>query len=461
MGESRLTSPFRKFARSFAAALLVAAGLTATDASAQTASPGNSALQAQLAVRQQQLLQVMLRRPDDLDAAFEYATISAQLGDYEAAISTFERMLVYAPGLPRVELELGVLYFRLGSLDAARYYFESALKAPNVPPEVEEKVSVYLAAIDNREDPAKFTASIALGVRYQSNANAGPGGRRVVLNGTPFLLSETSTGQSDVNAFIASRIHGAYDLGTQGDLLEGDLLLYGARYYDQVRLDSGIGELTFGPSFNMERFNIDDTRVGIYGILAGVRLNHDGYSGSLGLGSRFVTEVSPTTRLTGKAEFRRRWYNDTTEYPTVSDRSGYVILGDLVLYRQISRSVLLRSQIFGDFEEAKKNWNQSWEAGFSVGGTYKFASLVKSLPDPWSIDMETGFAYRDFDSPDPIISTTESEYDYEGWVRGVFSVPLREKFTVNLTGEVRRQYSNYDLSTYTNASAMLNVVRKF
>lgn len=461
MGVSRLFSVFRQKARLVAGVLFFIAGLAATDAFAQTQAPTDTQTMTQLAARQQELLQVMLQRPDDLDTAFEYATISAQLGDYEAAISTFERMLVYAPGLPRVELELGVLYFRLGSFDAARYYFEAALNAPNVPPEVEQKVSVYLAAIDNREDPATFAASIALGVRYQSNANAGPGGRRVILNGTPFLLSETSTGRSDVNAFIAGRFHGAYDLGSQGDLLEGDLLVYGARYYDQVRLDSGIGELTLGPSFNMERFSIDNTRAGIYGIFSGVRLNHDGYLGALGLGSRFVSDISPRTRLNGKAEFRRRWYNDTADYPTVSDRSGYILLAELVLHHQMSRSVLLRSQVFGDFEEAKKNWNQSWEAGFSLGGTYKFASMIKSLPDPWSIDMETGFAYRDFESPDPLISTTEPEYDYEGWVRGVFSVPLREKYTVNLVGELRRQFSNYDLSTYTNASAMVNVVRKF
>jgi tetratricopeptide (TPR) repeat protein len=441
--------------------LLFIAGLTATAALAQTPSFGTSPLKAQLAARQQELLQVMLKRPDDLDTAFEYASISAQLGDYEAAISTFERMLVYAPGLPRVELELGVLYFRLGSFDAARYYFDAALKAPNVPPEVEEKVSVYLAAIDNREDPTKFAASVAFGVRYQSNANAGPGGRRVVLNGTPFLLSETSTGQSDVNGYIAGHFHGGYDLGTQGDLLEADLLVYGARYYDQVRLDTGIAELTIGPSFNMKRFNIDNTRAGIYGIFSGVRLDHANYSGALGLGTRFVSDFSPTTRLTGKAEYRQRWYNNSMAYPSVSDRNGYVLLVDLILHHQISGSVLLRSEAFGDFEEASRNWNQSWEAGFSFGGTYKFASPVESLPDPWSIDMEAGFAYRDFDSPDQLINATETEYDYEGWVRGVFSVPLRKEFKVNLTGELRRQFSNYDLSTYTNASGMLTVVKNF
>ena len=43
-------------------------------------------------------------------------------------------MLLVDPNLPRVRLELGALYFRLGSFEIARTYLESALAAPNVPP---------------------------------------------------------------------------------------------------------------------------------------------------------------------------------------------------------------------------------------------------------------------------------------------------------------------------------------
>ena len=57
----------------------------------------------------------MLARPSDLDLAFEYARLSQQASDYEGAISTMERMLIYAPNTPRIQLELGVLYYRLGA----------------------------------------------------------------------------------------------------------------------------------------------------------------------------------------------------------------------------------------------------------------------------------------------------------------------------------------------------------
>ena len=38
--------------------------------------------------RREALLKQMLARPNDLDLAFEYATLSSQVGDYEGAVFT-------------------------------------------------------------------------------------------------------------------------------------------------------------------------------------------------------------------------------------------------------------------------------------------------------------------------------------------------------------------------------------
>ena len=64
---------------------------------------------------------------------------SAKLGDNEAAVSALERMLLFNPNLPRVELELGALYFRMGSFEMARSYFDKALAA-NPPAEVKSRI---------------------------------------------------------------------------------------------------------------------------------------------------------------------------------------------------------------------------------------------------------------------------------------------------------------------------------
>lgn len=446
----------------FAIFVLLTTGL----ALAQTAADdGQTQTQTQapetLAARQQMLLEVMLASPDDLDTAFEYAMVSSLLGDYEAAISTLERMLIYAPGLPRVQLELGVLYFRLGSRETAKFYFQEAINSPNVPAEVEARVQAYLTTISDQEDPADFRAAVVTGVRYQTNANAAPGSRRVDLNGGTFLLDDTATGQADTNAFLAGRVQGSYDLGLQGDLLEADLIFYSARYADIVRLDTALAELTLGPSINLERIDWDNSRLSLYAVAAGVRLNHANYNGALGFGARIVSEVTPTMLLDAKAEWRRRWYNDTAEFPTVSDRNGSFWRLATTLSRKMSPAVTVRALLLADFEETKQEWTQSWELGGGIGATVQFASPIEKLRQPWSLDLEAGYIYRSYEGPDPLVDPVLAQEDQEGWLRAGLSVPLRNDFAIGFTGEFRRQHSNYDLATYSNTSALISLTKTF
>lgn len=417
---------------------------------------------ANLAARQQQLLQATLAEPQNLDIAFEYAMVSAQTGDHEAAIGTLERMLVYAPGLPRVQLELGVLYMRLGAKDMARNYFESAISGPNVPPEVTQRVNYFLAAIEEQEAPAKVSGLITAGVRGQSNANAAPENRIVNLNGTAFTLDDAGTGKADVNAFLSANVRFSYDLASQGDRLEADLIFYGARYGDISRLDTEMAEITFGPSFNLARFGLDDARLGIYGIANGIRLDGANYSGGFGAGARVAVNLSERAGVQSRIEVRHNWFNDTAKQPNLSDRAGYAVrLASSYQYR-LTETFTARITLLGDVVTANKAYKSNKAGGFAVGGTYRFASPFKLSALPWSVDVEGGYLHRGYNEPDSLINRNKAQRDNEGWLRTSLLMPLGEgKMALGLTGELRRQQSNYDLNDYTNASGMLSVMRRF
>src|ERR1700720_967996 len=94
------------------------------------------------------LFKRLLLKPDDLDAGFRYAELETELGDYEAAIGALERMLYYNPNLPRVKLQLGVLYFHLRSYQMAHNYFDAVLNNPETPADVHTQVQTYIAAVD-------------------------------------------------------------------------------------------------------------------------------------------------------------------------------------------------------------------------------------------------------------------------------------------------------------------------
>ena len=166
--------------------------------------------------RRDALLKQMIARPNDLDLAFEYANLSAQVGDYEGAISTLERMLIYAPNTPRLQLELGILYYRLGAYEVARSYFEQALANPSVPPNVAAQIRLYLQQLALAADPPAFSATIFSAIRWESNANSGPGTQNVTLNGFDFTLDQQPVGHSGWSALNIGTLHYGYDLKRRG-----------------------------------------------------------------------------------------------------------------------------------------------------------------------------------------------------------------------------------------------------
>ena len=141
----------------------------ATNAVADEATPDKTTLETKKAA----LFQQMLRDPSNLDVTFAYADVSAQLGDNEAAVAALERMLLFNPNLPRVDLELGVLYFRMGSFEAAQAYFDKA-KSFNPPPEVASRVDEYLAKIHTAEQTSQFSGFFFMGAQYQSRSTPTP-----------------------------------------------------------------------------------------------------------------------------------------------------------------------------------------------------------------------------------------------------------------------------------------------
>jgi tetratricopeptide (TPR) repeat protein len=137
-----------------AAAVAVAVTFCASGTPPAFAAPDSTpASRDQIEDRRQALLRLMLQDPTNLDVAFEYAALSSQVGDYEAAVSTLERMLIFAPNTPRLQLELGILYYRLGSYEVSRSYFAQVVANPNVPPETAEKVRLYLQQLAIEADP--------------------------------------------------------------------------------------------------------------------------------------------------------------------------------------------------------------------------------------------------------------------------------------------------------------------
>ena len=120
----------------------------------------------------EEVFKQLFKDPTNLSLLFKYANLSILVGDLEAAIGVFEQMLIYDSQLPRIRLELGVLYFRLGAYAMATNYLKS-VKEFNPPPEVEAKVNQFLEAIVSAEKPFQWQQNLSIGFKRTTNGNSG------------------------------------------------------------------------------------------------------------------------------------------------------------------------------------------------------------------------------------------------------------------------------------------------
>jgi len=442
---------FAKLAIAFAVAALATGGST----------PGFATGASE--VRREALLREMIARPNDLDLAFEYAQLSSEAGDYEGAISTLERMLIYAPNTPRIQLELGGLYYRLGAYDVARSYFEQVLANPSVPPDIAQQVRLYIQQLSLAADPPAFSASIFSAIRWESNANFGPGTNSVTLNGIDFTLDDQSVGRPGWSALNIGTLHYSYDLKKQGDRIEFDFLAYSTAYFDSELQDIDLDffEATVGPSFNLKRWGWDQTRLYIYAIGDLAYLGYEDYFTAPGAGIRLLSFSAERSVLDTRIETRYREFNNTYDLPTNSLRDGLQTRFGTTYSYYMTPGFVITTQGYAQREDADVGFYSDWEIALSGGFAWTFGNPLWQGKYPWTWQVGGGIIRRDYDDPDPTINPTDPERDDTLWARTALVLPLAETWALVPQVEYRDQRSNYDIREFDDLITLLGVQKRF
>lgn len=418
---------------------------------------------AEIEARRELLLKQMLAAPNNLDLAFEYAQLSAQAGDYEAAISTLERMLIYAPNTPRLQLELGVLYYRIGAYEVARSYLQQAAANPNLPPSVAKQIDLYLQQLALTADPPPFSASIFSAIRWESNASSGPTNQTVTLNGIDFTLDDQALGRPGWSALNVGTLHYSHDLKRQGDRIEFDALAYSTAYFDsELRdIDLDFFEFTLGPSLNLKRWGMNNTRAFVYAIADLAFLGYDYYFAAPGAGIRLLSFAAERSVLDARVETRVRQFNNTTLLPANTLRDGPQTRFGATYSYYLTPALVLTTQGYAQRESVKAGFYSDWEIAFSAGLAWTFANPLRAGGFPWTWQIGAGGIRRDYDDPDPTINPVEAETDRIFWGRTALVVPLAETWALIPQVEYRDQKSNYDIRAFDDLTALLGVQKRF
>lgn len=404
-----------------------------------------------------QSFQATIRDPGDLDALLRYAEEAVKVGNFEAAIGALERMLIFNPDLPRVQLELGVLYFRLQSFQAAKSYLERALAHPEVPADIRQQTQTYLDEIARRESPDKFGGSVFTGLRYQSNADAGPNGGISRIFGTDLQLTGSSVAKSDFNWFASGTATWLHELDNpDGDVIETNAGGYVALQSSIHRLNLGLIQLDSGP-----RLRFGDVSTRPYALINTATLGSASYFSSAGVGVSGSYAVDQAFVLDGAIELQDRRYHATSDSPRLADRNGVVTVGRVAPRYVIDPDQTLGALIEVAYDATRRTYERYTQITLGANYSVAFAAPFAITDQPWNAMAGLSHVWRPYAGADPLIDPQTKRSDQE-WS---LTAGLQMGITASLSGVLQFQQiwaaSNLPNYRYTDSIVTTGISLRF
>lgn len=413
--------------------------LVALPAAAQPAAPDRRA-------EYEAAFQDTLKNPSDPETAFRFARLAVRVGDIRGAISALERLLLLDADQPNVKLELGVLYARLGSLEAARGYLESAKASGRADAATRHRADQVLADIDDRTRRSHFSGEVLGGLGYSNNANSGPAGL-IQSFGVNAVPTPDVSRQPDFNAVAAATLRHRYDLGRQDmGTLESVLEFYTTHQFQVSQANVLLLDFTTGPRTSpFESGLLDDMTLRPFLTGRYIAVQDMAYYWAWGGGAEIAAPLGKSVNATVTGLARRRDYLNNPTVPTNTDSTG--VEGTLTAEVDIQLTPSMTLGVTGVYS---RYWAltpaQAYSAfGFGSSLEVRFDAPI-GAPHLWTVTASAGIARALYDQPDPTVDSLIGRIQTDLSLGLVLSVPLTE--AIAFVGQVNYFQRTASLSTY-------------
>jgi hypothetical protein len=418
---------------------------------------------AELKSEYEKLFTEVLRQPTNLDLAFKFAAVAARLGNYEAAISTLERMLLLNRDLPRVKLELGVLYFRIGSYSIARTYFEEAIADPKTPDQVKKNVGLYLAQIDKRTARNHFAGSITAGFRYQTNANVGPSSNQVLAFGVPAILNSTFVSEPDWNPFLSTYMTDSYDLYADRSVTwESTLQGYYAYQLTVHNLNLGFAEVTTGPRFLLTHQQGSELSLHPFAVANVVSLGTSLDFSTFGAGVELDKAFDNDRLLLGAGyTYRYQTFENSAQLPTNSLFTGPVNILGLTSSYQLTDTIQIGLTGYASDQSAQADFNSNWQYSLAAGISKQYAAPFGLTQFPWVANLSLRGIWTDYQAADPTVDPNTVREDRELDVTVGNNFGMTQDLSLLLQAQYTDHNSNIPNYRFTDTSVIMGATWSF
>lgn len=345
--------------------------------------------------------------PRNLDAWYAYANAAASAGKWREAAAALEHMLDLAPSLPRVKLDLGMVYLQTAQPGKARALFAEVM-AMNPPEEVKRNIREALDLADRNLKPHSWSGSASTGYNFDTNANASSSSGTVKFLDFILPLPPTAMAQKDGQIFGAASVNHSYRFDTdENERLRNwrwnmVVLGYGT---EQIKLDNlnlYLMSVKTGPSVDLPDWNL---RLGANAGLQYVML--DGYEYL----TQPTAEVYGSYTATPRLQFNwvlsaeDRNFENAPAVTVFSDRSGHALQARAGFSYALTPSDLVSFSLFLREESTRQEYYDNLQRGVIAGYT-------RLLPDDWFLTANASYRMSDYDAADFFVSSTVRE-DHE------------------------------------------------
>ena len=407
--------------------------------------------------------QRMLNDPANLDLLYEYAQAAVRDGNFEAAIGALEGMLVIAGNQPRVLLELGVLYQRLGAPKVAQTYLLGAQEVSGPGSEIAALAEEYLYRFKKQDSPQQLTGLIRFGLRYQTNPTLSPEVDEILSGGFNVPLPAARQKESDTNALLLSRLDHRYRLKPR-TTLASELIFYGTLYDRNTQLNYGLLELTSGPLFESPMNADGQFGVQPHLILRGSTLDSSMFEQTAGLGINFKYTPGADTwlipRFKVKYQYRDIDYKDFNDHGTAPLRSGGEHRLDMRYYTEYMRGHLIELGLFGRLKEAERKYLELDQYDITLRYSLKLDNFFQARPR-MSLTPYVLHRVTDYGGPDPEIDPTITRSDREWRLGLTYRLPLTPSSSLLLDLEHTEADSNIVNYDFNNNLFMISFQKDF
>jgi tetratricopeptide (TPR) repeat protein len=404
--------------------------------------------------------QLLLNDPSNLDNLYNYAQQAIKEGKFEAAIAALESMLVIASNQPRVLLELGTLYYRLGAQKIARTYInrsKALVEGENVN-QFFSLTEFYGAAVDQASGEDNFRGFVALGLRTQSNPAGAPEASEIYSRGK--LYPDSREEKRDENLFFLSQLFHRYELKS-GSAIISDFTAYLTAYDENEQLDLAYIEGTTGIEFNPSIGKAKKFSIRPHFVLRATGQDGKHLETALGGGIDLNYGFSPTTNFYGLIQYRDLDFNDIGRVFDNSQRSGSESRLDLRLSSEVTHGQVAAVRLLVRDTKAESAYLGFFQYQLGLRYTWLLENKLFSTNRKMNIAPFVIRRMRDFDEVDENVHSllTREDKEWRVGLRGL--VPFTDTWSLAFSLEAIDVNSSLPNNTLENELVSFSIRKDF